>query len=77
MYVGEFETMIDCSKTAEIWPSVIIPYSNLKDVDMYAWCEKYKSDGKFYSAFSTDGSDGLQYYFENEQDAIMFKLKFA
>ena len=36
------------------------------------WCRKFESDGKFFYSWQT----GL-WYFEKEEDAIIFKLKFA
>jgi len=53
------------------WPvSVRIDYNYDKENDIYIWCKENCQDKWLIVEAST-------YYFENAQDAMMFKLRWA
>lgn len=39
--------------------------------EVYAWCDQHESQGGYFVAFQH------RWYFENEEDATMFALKWA
>lgn len=57
--------------------TVIIPQSRLVEKNRLVWCHEHI--GKYTEKWKTGGNEGggIVYYFKDEADAVMFKLKFG
>ena len=65
-----------------IWHKVIMSYSPITSLSKESkWCEAHDSSGRYYRRFIRLSGDTVDrnfvWYFEFEQDALIFKLKFA
>ena len=65
-----------------LWRKIVLPES-VKVTLPWNWCVRHESKGRFYrrkrTTYHYDGYHILQslWYFEFEEDAVMFALKFS
>lgn len=65
-----------------LWRKITLPETVVVSIPWH-WCVRHESDGRFYrrkrTEYHYDGHHVLQtlWYFEFEEDAVLFALKFS
>ena len=76
------ESQSERMPTHLLWRKITLP-ATVKIKVPFAWCAKHESKGRFYrrkrTTYHSDGHHVLQslWYFEFEEDAVLFALKFS